>query len=78
MNIRQRVAVFVGLILEACLLMYPPWIIEREMDLPAKGHAAIWRVSDAIDIPRLVIEALVIALVVGAITVLLGVKRTSK
>ena len=57
MNSRQRIAVGVGLLFEAALLLYPPWRFEvPNAPFLYRGHALVWRINNDLDIVPLVVE----------------------
>jgi hypothetical protein len=84
MNIRQRIALSFGLLLEAGIVLYPPWFAKEKYGLifsppPTYAPRGNWdgppAVSSMIDFRLLTIQCLVVALITLAVVVMLGSSR---
>ena len=76
MSYRQRIAICIGLFLEAALLTYPPWKIDGP-DIFAEGHSFVWRFGLAdLHVVPLTLECLVVAVITLIVVLLLGAKKT--
>jgi hypothetical protein len=82
-NLRQRIAAFTGLLVEAGMLLYPPWIMPNWRDDTYRfvfsppqylGAHDIIR-NGVIDTQRLAFQCAIVAILTIAVVVLLGARK---
>jgi len=83
-NFTQRIVVFIGLLVEAAMLLYPPWKAGgtddtyRSIFSPAvqwtNNYSYVF--TGSLDKQRLVFQCLIVAIVVVGFVVLLGSKKS--
>lgn len=86
-NLKQRVTIFVGLLLEAAMLLFPPWKVpEWASAYHLFSSPPTWtdyfngnipyQVAGKIDIQRLEFQCLIVAIIVIGLVVLLGGRKS--
>jgi hypothetical protein len=86
MNLRQRIALFVGLLIEAVMLLYPPWKCSGWPDDPYRSILSPTPLGNGdwysrwslctLDEQRLGFQCLIVAVAVIGLVVILGAKKS--